>query len=217
MTFLSKIDNAKTLIKTWLDAWDKCIVACSFGKDSMVLYHLCRSIKKDIPVFSVMTPFKPAITLKYKKEMEKYYGMNLTTYCQKERKDIHEWWKSNPSKCCKYYKVDMTKLALKHYDVWFTGLRKSEGALRAEMKSIVSEDKFGKAKVNPILDFTERDIWRYLALYQIPANPLYKEGYRSLGCAPCSVKELSEDEPERQGRWQGTKKQGGECGIHSSC
>jgi phosphoadenosine phosphosulfate reductase len=216
MTYLQKIKEAKRLIKKQLEEHPgKCIVGCSFGKDSMVLYHLCRSVKKDIPVFVVMTPFKPKETLKYKDKMIKRYNMNAVVYCREERTDTPEWWKSNPDECCKYYKVDMTEKALENYDCWFAGLRRSESKSRAELEYVVKPDRFGKTKVNPILDFTERDIWRYLALNRIPANPLYKKGYRSLGCLPCSSKEKDENEEERAGRWKGTAKVCGECGIHS--
>jgi phosphoadenosine phosphosulfate reductase len=70
-------------------------------------------------------------------------------------------------------------------------------------------------KINPILLWTELDVWRYLAINQIPMHPWYFEGYRSLGCAPCTSKVL-DDEPERAGRWKGTSKCGGECGIHTA-
>ena len=79
----------------------------------------------------------------------------------------------------------------------------------------LNKEKGGLVKINPILDFTELDVWRYLAINDIPAHPKYAEGYRSLGCEPCSHKEDDETEPERAGRWMGTSKCGGECGIHT--
>ncbi len=69
-------------------------------------------------------------------------------------------------------------------------------------------------KINPILDWSEVDIWRYTAIFGIPVNPAYRNGYRSLGCAPCTY--LGKDsDTERAGRWHGTNKCGGECGIHT--
>jgi len=109
--------------------------------------------------------------------------------------------------------VEMTKKAVKDYNVWFAGLRRDEGRTRTNYDYV--EEKNGLIKVNPILDFTEKDIWKYLAINRIPPNPLYREGYRSLGCAPCSKVEQDENETERAGRWQGTSKCGGECGIHT--
>lgn len=216
MTYIQKIKQAKKLIKQYIEKYPKCAIACSFGKDSMVLYHLARSIKKDIPVFSVMTPFKPKTTLKYKARMEKKYKMNIKTHMAIWKNDIDKWWDTDPNACCDYYKVEPTREALKDYDCWFAGLRRDEGATRATMEFVVDPDRFGKIKVNPILWFTEKDVWRYLALNRIPVNPLYKKGYRSLGCEPCTHKEKDESEGERDGRWTGTCKKGGECGIHQS-
>ena len=68
-------------------------------------------------------------------------------------------------------------------------------------------------KLNPILIWHEREVWQYLALFGVPVNPLYAEGYRSLGCEPCT--RISTGADERAGRWIGTSKCGGECGIHT--
>jgi len=95
---------------------------------------------------------------------------------------------------------------------WVTGLRCTEGRTRTDFKEVEERDK-GLIKLNPILIWKEREVWQYLALYEVPVNPLYKEGYRSLGCAPCS--HITNDDNERAGRWIGTSKCGGECGIHT--
>jgi phosphoadenosine phosphosulfate reductase len=95
---------------------------------------------------------------------------------------------------------------------WVTGLRCTEGRTRTDFKEVEERDK-GLIKLNPILIWKEREVWQYLALYQVPVNSLYKEGYRSLGCEPCT--RISSGEDERAGRWIGTSKCGGECGIHT--
>jgi phosphoadenosine phosphosulfate reductase len=71
----------------------------------------------------------------------------------------------------------------------------------------------GLVKLNPILVWHEREVWQYLAIHRVPVNPLYSRGYRSLGCAPCT--QIVNAESERAGRWLGTSKCGGECGIHT--
>jgi phosphoadenosine phosphosulfate reductase len=95
---------------------------------------------------------------------------------------------------------------------WVTGLRCTEGKTRTEFKEVEERDK-GLLKLNPILLWKEREIWQYLALYEVKVNPLYKLGYRSLGCLPCT--KITNEEDERAGRWVGTSKMGGECGIHT--
>ena len=146
--------------------------------------------------------------------MEKLWTLNIKTYRESWVRQDGLYY-SNPDACCDFYKVQPTRVAIKELglDAWITGLRRTEGRTRADYDFV--EEKGGLIKINPILDFTELDVWRYLAVNDIPVNPLYKEGYRSLGCEPCSRKEGDENEGEREGRWFGTKKQSGECGIHT--
>lgn len=239
--FTQKIEHSKKVIKDALAKYSKIGVACSFGKDSMTVVHLAREVDKNIPVFAVMTVFKPDETLNYLTEMDKKMNLNLTVYLVSDKplpilekagiktvllsaKEFHDNWdasqkeegkslyEAKPDLCCKLLKVDPTKEAVKDLDAWVTGLRSTEGYTREDYKEV--EEKGGLIKINPILDWTELDIWRYLAINQIPVNPLYAQGYRSLGCAPCS-KIIGDDQLERAGRWQNTSKCGGECGIHT--
>ena len=120
---------------------------------------------------------------------------------------------SDPDECCRILKVEPMKEAVKNLDAWITGLRHDEGETRRDYQIIEHRDE-GLVKVNPILNWTEGDIWRYIAIHKIPVHPWYIKGYRSLGCAPCTtLPEMGEN--ERMGRWRGTSKQGGECGIHT--
>lgn len=235
--FTQKIEDSKSIIRKAIEKYPKIGVACSFGKDSMAVVHLAREVSKDIPVFSVMTVFKPDETLNYLVEMNNKYNLRLKVFISAKEPpkilkdagldiillpndEFESAWKSNekalyeisPDLCCKLLKVDPTKEAVKDLDAWVTGLRRTEGYTRENYQE---EEKRGNLmKINPILDWTELDIWRYLALNNVPVNPLYAKGYRSLGCAPCT-RIVGDEELERAGRWQGTSKCGGECGIHT--
>ncbi len=202
-------EHSKDVIRECLNRYEKVAVACSFGKDSMVVVHLAIKIKPDIPIFTIMTPYKPKETFEYKDKMIKLWNLNITEF--RAKKEIPEGlWKTLPDECCKILKVEPTKEAVKDLDAWITGLRATEGRTRTEYQEW--ELKGGLMKVNPILYWTEADTWRYLAVNQIPVHPWYAEGYRSIGCAPCSA---PGGVNERDGRWKGTSKCGGECGIHT--
>lgn len=203
MTYLQKVSDAKALIKDSIARYQKICLGCSFGKDSMVTLHLTLSVAPKIPVFSVMANTEFPETYAFAKEIVKKYNLNYTEYIFEQDKD----------KCCGAPKVEMTKKALKDYDAWISGVRRTEGITRANFEPI--ETKNGLTKINPILDFTELDIWRYLSVNGIPVNPKYQEGYRSLGCSLCSFPEEDENETERAGRWKGTENACGECGIHT--
>ncbi|MBU1014885.1 phosphoadenosine phosphosulfate reductase family protein, partial [Patescibacteria group bacterium] len=88
----------------------------------------------------------------------------------------------------------------------------TEGHTREFLDEVEMRD--GLVKYNPILTWTEAEVWLYHALNEIPVHPLYAKGYRSLGCEPCSHISENSLEPERAGRWKGTPYEGGECGIN---
>ncbi|NHJ40987.1 MAG: phosphoadenylyl-sulfate reductase [Asgard group archaeon] len=211
-TIVSKIKRAKQIIFDAIKRFgDKVEVACSFGKDSMVVVHLALQIKPDIRIFTIMTPFKPKETFEYKDKMIDHYNLNLVEYMSSEKVDP-TLPKNDPDECCRILKVEPTKKAVKNLQAWICGLRNTEGRTRKNYKEL--EEKNGLIKINPILNWTELDVWRYLAINNIPVHPFYAKGYRSLGCEPCT-KIISDNSLEREGRWNGTSKCGGECGIHT--
>lgn len=206
MTFLEKIEKARKLIKESVEKYSKVAVGSSFGKDSMVTLHLCLEIAPDIPVFAVMANTEFPETYTFTKRVTNEWHLNYTEYRFEQESDLG-------AECCSEPKVEKTKEAVKDLDAWISGARNTENEIRKDFKYV--EENSGLVKVNPILDFTELDIWRYTSLYRLPVNPKYLEGYRSLGCKYCSTPEECEKESERAGRWRGTRKAGKDCGIHT--
>jgi len=205
-----KIKKAKRVIlESYLKYKDKTVIACSFGKDSIVTIDLALQVAPDINIISVLTPMKFIETWEFAYEVMKHFNKKWQIYSLSETTNLY---KNNPDKCCDEYKVLLIDKSLKPYDAWITGLRNTEGVTRKDYKYIETDKK--RVKYNPILEFTEVDIWKYIAWRKLPVHPLYMQGYRSLGCEPCSGI-IQDNQCERDGRWAGTKKQGGECGIHS--
>lgn len=204
MNFLQKVESARRLIRESIAKYPKITLGGSFGKDSMVVLHLALGIYPNIPVFSILSNTEFPETYAFIREMVIRYHLNYTEY---------NYEQVEGEKCCGRPKVEKTMIALQAYDAWISGIRSTEGITRAHFQPV--EEKQGLVKINPILQFTELDIWRYIALYQVPVNPMYAHGYRSLSCARCSSKEEDEAESERAGRWKGTPDAGGECGIHT--
>ncbi len=235
-----KVAHARELIKEAIRNYPRIAVACSFGKDSMVTVHLAREVDPNIKIFSVMTKYKPAETFDYLRSMNEKWHLGTTVYMVADSlplalqqdgslevkllpaeefdkkasqiatetgKAIYE---TDPDECCRLLKVDPTKVAVSDLDAWICGLRSTEGRTREDYQEI--ENKGGLIKINPILTFTEAEIWRYMATRGIEPHPWYRKDYRSIGCAPCSN---PGGELERDGRWQNTRKCGGECGIHT--
>jgi phosphoadenosine phosphosulfate reductase len=213
LNFAEKVNRSLNLIREAYKAYgDRLVVANSLGKDSSVIWHLAKRANPDIKGFIVTTRFKPLETKEFMKEEVKRYP-ELSVYSNEEEIP-DKLYETDPDKCCDLLKVEPTRQAIRELDVgcWVTGLRCTEGRTRVDFQEIEERDK-GLIKLNPILIWYEREVWQYLALYNVPVNPLYKLGYRSLGCATCT--KISTGEDERAGRWIGTSKCGGECGIHT--
>ena len=112
--------------------------------------------------------------------------------------------------CCSATKVAQLDRALVGRDAWLSGLRRAEAASRAEAR-IVSLDRRGLVKVNPLATWTDDDVAGYIAEHDVPVNPLVFQGYLSVGCRPCTFPVAAGDDP-RSGRWAGTART--ECGLH---
>ena len=213
-----KIKHSKIIIDRIYSEYEVVLIANSLGKDSVVVAELCRQVLAErgelnrLKMFWIRTPMKPAESLDLKLELEDWWNAQIEVHMS-ESKVIEGIWERSPDLCCEIFKVRPWKEAIKNADVVVTGLRRDEGKTRHEYQE---EESYidGMTKLNPILIWTEREVWHFTAAYRLPVHPFYKEGYRSLGCVPCS-KIIDENEPERAGRWAGTSKCGGECGIHT--
>ncbi|MEW6170791.1 MAG: phosphoadenylyl-sulfate reductase [Candidatus Omnitrophota bacterium] len=213
LNFKEKVVRSKELIREAYKVYgDSLVVANSLGKDSVVVWDLVKKVDPKIRGFIVTTRFKPAATRKFMNEtVVKYPELKIYESDVKIPENLYE---TDPDKCCDVLKVEPVKRAIEEMKVkcWVTGLRCTEGRTRTDYKEVEQRDK-DLIKLNPILIWKEREVWQYLAIYQVPVNPLYGEGYRSLGCEPCT--KITSDDNERAGRWIGTSKCGGECGIHT--
>jgi len=191
---------------------DGLVVANSLGKDSCVVWDLAKQVSPSIRGFIVTTRFKPAQTVNFMLEVVSRYP-ELKVYVNDEPIP-DRLYESDPDRCCDILKVQPIRRAIQELDVacWVTGLRCTEGRTRTDFQEIEERDP-GLIKLNPILIWHEREVWQYLAIHQVPVNPLYADGYRSLGCEPCT--RIAQGADERAGRWVGTSKCGGECGIHT--
>jgi len=213
LNFKEKVERSLALIdEAYKKYGDELVVANSLGKDSVAVWSLAKKVSPKIRGFIVTTRYKPAETIRFMNE-EVARHPELKIY-KNDAAIPDRLYETDPDKCCDILKVEPVQRAIREMRVtcWVTGLRCTEGRTRTDFKEVEERDK-GLIKLNPILIWKEREVWQYLALYRVPVNPLYGAGYRSLGCAPCT--KITNDDNERAGRWIGTSKCGGECGIHT--
>ena len=213
LNFAQKVDRSLGLIREAYEQYgDGLVVANSLGKDSMVVWHMAMRVNSGISGFIVTTRFKPQQTVNFmNRVVDRYPQLQVFRNDEPIEENLHA---TDPDRCCDVLKVQPTRRAIEQMNVkcWVTGLRCTEGRTRTDFQEIEERDQ-GLIKLNPILIWHEREVWQYLALNQVPVNPLYARGYRSLGCAPCT--RIANGPDERAGRWLGTSKCGGECGIHT--
>lgn len=213
LNFAQKVDRSLGLIREAYEEFgDRLVVANSLGKDSVAVWHLAKRVSPNIRGFIVTTRFKPAETVQFMhQEVARHPELRVF---RSDEPIPDQLYLTDPDRCCDILKVEPTRRAIEEMNVacWVTGLRCTEGRTRTDFQEIEERDK-GLIKLNPILLWQEREVWQYLALNRVSVNPRYGLGYRSLGCAPCTS--IASGPDERAGRWIGTSKCGGECGIHT--
>lgn len=203
--------DARRLAAEELAANGAACVTSSFQAECVVLVHMLREIRPDIPVLFLDTVHHFDETYAYRDALAARWGLNLVNLRATEPSP--GLWQQDTRACCTRHKVEPLFGALAAYDVWFTGLRRDQSPSRAnlaEVEAFPLPDGKILRKVSPLAAWTTADVREYAAAHAIPLLPLYDQGYTSIGCAPCTSLPLDPSN-ERSGRWQGQKL---ECGIH---
>ncbi len=203
--------QALTLIAGELDRAAAPCVTSSFQAEGVVLVHMLRRHRPDIPVLFVDTVHHFAETSRYRDAMAAAWGLNLVVL--RAGDPAPGLWRESTQACCGRHKVEPLFAALRQYDTWFTGLRRDQSPSRANLGTVepfAPGDGLVLRKVSPLAHWTTADVRRYAKAHDIPLLPLYDRGYTSIGCEPCTSVPL-DPANQRSGRWGGQKL---ECGIH---
>jgi phosphoadenosine phosphosulfate reductase len=186
-------------------------ITSSFQAEDVVVVHMVRELRADIPVLFLDTFHHFAETLTYRDDLTKRWGLNLVNVRANE--PTVGLWQTSTDDCCARHKVGPLFGALEKYDVWFTGLRREQSPSRANLAEVEAfrlPNGQQLSKVSPLAHWTMKDVWAYAKRHDIPLLPLYEIGYSSIGCEPCTMLPPDPLNP-RSGRWEGKKL---ECGIH---
>ncbi|HEX8067580.1 MAG TPA: phosphoadenylyl-sulfate reductase [Thermoleophilaceae bacterium] len=178
-------------------------VACSFQKESSVIMDMILRIEPSARFFLLDTGVLFDETHDALRRAEERYGIEVNVY-DASSPDGRPW---TADRCCSERKVAALRDALGGVDAWVTGLRREHSPERAGTAKVHWDERNGLWKANPLADWTDRDVWRYVAEHDVPYNELHDQGYDSIGCVPCTLPGSG-----REGRWAGSDKT--ECGIH---
>jgi phosphoadenosine phosphosulfate reductase len=178
------------------------LVACSFQKEEAVLIDMLASIEPKTRIFTIDTGALFRETYDVWRRVEERYGLHVEVA---DAASMSCPWSAEH--CCSADKVAALGHALRGAEAWVTGVRREQSPTRADASKIGWDDARALWKYNPLVDWGDEDVWRYVREHNLPYHPLHDRGYDSIGCAPCTQPGVG-----REGRWAGQDKT--ECGLH---
>jgi phosphoadenosine phosphosulfate reductase len=178
-------------------------LACSFQKEEAVLIDMLMRLEPSARVFMIDTGVLFGETYATWREIERRYGLMVEVH-DALSPDGEPW---TAERCCSEQKVAALDRALSPLEGWITGMRREQASTRAAAPKLEWDPRRSVWKANPLADWSDRDVWSYIAKHDLPYNPLHDRGYASIGCVPCTLPGEG-----REGRWAGSDKV--ECGLH---
>ena len=198
-------------------------LASSLSAEDMVITDTILTQGLEIEIFTLDTGRLHADTLNLIGEIRRRYGYELRVhkpepaavkeYVVRFGRDAFYEDVALRKRCCEIRKVDPLKRALAGKSAWITGMRRGQAVTRGELPLQQADSVHGIVKFNPLAQWSESEVWEYLHERQLPYNALYDQGYRSIGCAPCT-RPTTPVEDVRAGRWWWEDAQSRECGLH---
>jgi phosphoadenosine phosphosulfate reductase len=179
---------------------DGLVLLCSFQKEESVLVDALVQVTPSPRIVTIDTGVLFPETLATWRAFEQRFGVRIGV------EEAYGDW-TGPEQCCGTAKVAALERALDGATAWVTGVRREQSPTRANAQLVERDETRGIQKYNPLVEWTERDVWRAIHERDLPYHPLHDAGYASIGCAPCT-----QPGSGREGRWAGTDKL--ECGLH---
>ncbi|UPT78620.1 phosphoadenylyl-sulfate reductase [Sulfurovum sp. XGS-02] len=208
----------------FLDVYrDRIGLSSSFGVEDQVLTDMVSKIDNNARIFTLDTgrlhpetyDVMDATNLKYNRKIEVFFPDTSSIQELYKTQGINGHYESLEKRknCCYVRKIEPLQRALKGLDVWITGLRADQSITRTEVPLVEYDDNFKVIKVNPLIDWSEDDVWNYIKENNVPYNKLHDQGFPSIGCAPCT-RAVKDGEDIRSGRWWWEDPEHKECGLH---
>ena len=198
--------------------------ASSLAVEDMVITDQLARLAAPVEVFMLETGRLNAETLAYAEVVRaRYPALDFRLY-HPDAQEVAEYVETHGlnafyqsvelrKRCCYIRKVAPLNRALADADAWLTGQRRGQSVTRSELALAEHDNARGIAKYNPIFDWSEQEVWAYTLQQRLPFNELYRQGYPSIGCEPCTMP-VKEGEDIRSGRWWWESRDSKECGLH---
>lgn len=215
--------SIQEVIKYFLTNYKNVKLSSSLAAEDQVLTDILFKEDKNASVFTLDTgrlhpetyDVMDATNLKYGVKIDVFFPMATEVQKLYKVQGINGHYESieNRKNCCTIRKIEPLKKALKDVDVWMTGLRAAQSVTRVNMPLVEWDENFNVIKVNPIINWSENDVWSYIKKNKVPYNKLHDLGFPSIGCAPCT-RAIKDGEDIRAGRWWWENPEHKECGLH---
>jgi phosphoadenosine phosphosulfate reductase len=218
---MSREDEARVLLARIARDCHPAALASSLSAEDMLLADLIARDRLPIEIFVLDTGRLHGDTLALIARLEQRYGLQLRVW-RPQPEVVREYvlhfgrdaFYRSPElrkQCCHLRKVEPLARALAGKRAWITGMRREQSASRSAIAIEEFDQVHGMVKVNPLADWSEAEVWDHIGRYEVPYNPLYDQGYRSIGCAPCT-RPVVAGEDARAGRWWWENEGASECG-----
>jgi phosphoadenosine phosphosulfate reductase len=217
--------TAQEILRTGIDAAGGPVqLACSFSVEDVVIIDLAVQENLPLGIFALDTGRLNEETYEVAEAVRERYGIPTDWYFP-QRQPVEQLEKEkglfsfrtsleNRHECCQIRKIEPLERALFPLAGWVTGLRREQSITRAEVPAIeIDSAHRGMLKINPLVAWTEEQVWAYAEARRIPVNRLHRQGYPSIGCAPCT-RAVQAGEHPRAGRWWWEHPEHKECGLH---
>jgi len=222
---LPETATAAEILRTGLTAAGGPVkLACSFSVEDVVVIDLIRELGLPVGIFALDTGRLNEETYEVAEAVAERYGVRIDWYFPERaaveklerEKGLFSFRASleNRHECCRIRKVEPLGRALTGLAGWVTGMRREQSVTRADIAPLeIDAAHGGILKINPLVSWTESEVWAYAEKKRIPINRLHKQGYPSIGCAPCT-RAIRAGEHPRAGRWWWEDPANKECGLH---
>lgn len=193
------------------------VLTSAFGLEGVALIHMCSILFPSVHIINLDTGYQFKETLQLKTRLENRYNLTINSaspdYDVKVYEKLHNGalYESDPDRCCFDRKVKVLEKSVVGFQVWMSGIRRDQSSARAATKILEFDKRFNLYKFSPMVNWTRKDVWRFIKRHDVPYNPLNDQGFSSIGCWPCTKLTLDGGH-ERSGRWAGKEKT--ECGLH---
>jgi phosphoadenosine phosphosulfate reductase len=213
------------ILRTGVEAADGPVsLACSFSVEDVVIIQMATEMKLPMGIFALDTgrlneetyEVADAITERYRIKIEWFFPRHEKVERLLKEKGPYSFRESleNRHECCHIRKVEPLGRALKGLGGWITGMRREQSVTRGELAPLeLDRMNGGILKINPLLEWSESRVWEYAEAKGVPTNRLHRQGYPSIGCAPCT-RPVAPGEHPRAGRWWWENPEHKECGLH---